>query len=60
MLTSHWGDMAKTPNGNYVLSPKDPKFFDEDLSGLVSVVVLNKTGATILTGSIRLITAPLG
>jgi hypothetical protein len=52
------GGLIKTPNGDYVLSPKDPRFFDEDLSHLTGVVVLDGKGTTILTGAIQLITTP--
>jgi hypothetical protein len=49
------GGLVKTPNGDYALS-KDPRFFDLDLSHLTGVIVLDKTGATLLTGGIELIT----
>lgn len=49
------GGLVKTPNGDYVLS-KDPRFFDLDLSHLTGVIVLSKTGDTILTGAIQNIT----
>lgn len=50
------GGLVKTPNGDYVLSPKDPRFFDVDLSHMTGVIVLDRTGATLLTGAIQLIT----
>ena len=49
------GGLVKTPNGDYALS-KDPRFFDLDLSHLTGVIVLDKDGATLLTGAIQLIT----
>ena len=49
------GGLVKTPNGDYALS-KDPRFFDLDLSHLTGVIVLDKNGATLLTGGIELIT----
>ncbi len=51
------GGLVKTPDGDYVLA-KDPKFFEEDLSHLTGVVVLDRDGGTLLTGAIQLITAP--
>jgi hypothetical protein len=51
------GGLVKTPNGDFVLA-KDPRFFDVDLSHLTGVVVLDKSGATLLTGSIQLILTP--
>jgi Putative zinc-finger len=51
------GGLVKTPNGDYVLT-KDPRFFDLDLSHLTGVVVLDKSGATLLTGSIQLLSTP--
>ena len=49
------GGLVKTPNQDYVLS-KDPRFFDQDLSHITTVVVLDRGGATVLTGSIQLVT----
>ena len=52
------GSLVKTPNGDYVLST-DPMFFpDNDLSKLTGVVVLDRTGQTVLTGLLQLITTP--
>jgi anti-sigma-K factor RskA len=50
------GGLVKTPDGDYVLW-KDPKFFEEDLSHLTGVVVLDRAGRTLLTGAIQLITS---
>lgn len=48
------GGLVKTPNGDYALS-KDPRFFSLDLSHLTGVIVLDKSGATLLTGAIQLV-----
>jgi hypothetical protein len=54
------GVLVKTKNGDYVLA-RDPRYFpDNDLSHLISVVVLDRSGETLLTGSIQLITVPSG
>jgi hypothetical protein len=52
------GGLTKTPNGDFVLAPKDPQFFDVDLSKLTSVIVLDHQGETLLTGAVQLITQP--
>jgi hypothetical protein len=52
------GGLTKTPNGDFVLAPKDPQFFDIDLSKLTSVIVLDHAGRTLLTGAVQLITEP--